>query len=63
MQVCGVKGPTVLALHGCFDLVGGVAIDDLHGVYLGVTLLLLHLWLDRTNRGKLSSLEIRCVCP
>jgi hypothetical protein len=52
MQVCGVKGPTVLALHGCFDLVGGVAIDDLHGVHLGVTLLLLHLWLDRTNRGK-----------
>ena len=51
-QVCGVKGPTVLALHHCFDLVGGVVIDDLHGIYLGVTLSLLRLWFDRINRGK-----------
>ena len=52
MQICGVKGPTVLAFHHSFDLVGGVTIDDLRGVYLGVTLSLLHLWFDRTNRGK-----------
>ena len=52
IQICGVKGPTVLALHRHFDLVGGVVIDDLHGVYLGVMLSLLHLWFDKTNRGK-----------
>ena len=51
-QVCGVKGPTILALHQQFDLVGGVVVDDLHGIYLGVTLRLLHLWFDRTSRGK-----------
>ena len=52
-QVRGIKGPSVLALHHCFDLVGGVVIDDLHGIYLGVTLTLLHLWFDRSNRGKM----------
>lgn len=45
-----MKGPTVLALHHCFDLVGGVVIDDLHGIYLGVTLALLHLWFDKSNK-------------
>lgn len=52
-QTCGVKGPTVLALHRNFDLVGGIVIDNLHGIYLGVTLSLLHLWFDKTNRGKI----------
>ena len=52
MQVCGVKGPTVLALHPCFDLVQGVVIDDLHGLYLGVTLTMLNLWFGKGNRGK-----------
>ena len=47
-----MKGPTVLALHPFFDLSEGVVIDDLHGVYLGVTLSLLHNWFDRSNRGK-----------
>ena len=46
------KGPTVLALHPCFDLAKGIVIDDLHGIYLGVTLSLLHLWFNRINRGK-----------
>lgn len=36
----------------CLDLVKGVVVDDLHGVFLGVTLSLLHLWLDKGNRAK-----------
>ena len=52
LKVCGVKGPSVLTLHHCFDLVGGVVVDDLHCIYLGVTLRLLHLWFDKTYRGK-----------
>jgi hypothetical protein len=51
-QVCGVKGPTVLTLHPSFDPVWGIVIDDLHGIFLGVTLKLLHLWLDKANKGK-----------
>ena len=27
-------------------------IDDLHGIYLGVTLSLQHLWFHKVNRGK-----------
>lgn len=44
----GVKGPTALALHPHFDLASGVVIDDLHGIFLGVTL---HLWFDKQNKG------------
>ena len=44
-----LKGPPYWP---CFDLVGGVVIDDLHGIYLGVTLTHLHLWFDKTNQGK-----------
>ena len=51
-QVLGVKGPTVLALLPSFDLVWGVVIDDLHGIFLGVTLTLLHLWFDKSNKTK-----------
>lgn len=47
IQVCGVKGPTVLGLHPCLDVVKGVVVDDLHGIYLGVTL---HLWFDKANK-------------
>ena len=42
----------MLALHPCFDLVLGVVIDDLHSLFLGVTLTLLRLWFDKTSRGK-----------
>ena len=48
----GVKGPSVLAMHLCFDLVSGVVIDDLHGIFLGVTLSLLHHWFDSAHRGR-----------
>lgn len=51
-QVLGVKGPTVLALLPSFDLVWGVVIDDLHGIFLGVTLTLLHLWFAKSNKAK-----------
>ena len=47
-----MKGPTVLALRPLFDVVKGVVIDDLHGIFLGVTLTLLHLWFDKANKGK-----------
>ena len=53
-QVNGVKGPTVLALLHTFNLVWGVVIDDLHGVFLGVTLALLNLWFDKANKTKLA---------
>ena len=46
-----MKGPSVLALHPCFNLVEGVVIDDLHGVFLGVTLTMLDLWFNKKNRG------------
>ena len=52
MQVCGIKGPTVLALHPHFDIVSGVVIDDLHGIFLDITLTLLHRWFHRNHRGK-----------
>ena len=39
----------MLALHDSFAVVHGVTIDDLHGVFLGVTL---HLWFDRSSRGR-----------
>ena len=41
-----------MALHPVFDLVYAVVIDDLPGLFLGVTLSLLRLWLDKTHRGK-----------
>ena len=52
MQVCGVKGSTVLALRPAFNPVWGVVIDDLHSIFLGVTLTLLHLWIDKTHKDK-----------
>lgn len=47
-----MKGPTVLALLPSFDLVWAVVIDDLHGIFLGVTLTLLHLWFAKSNKTK-----------
>lgn len=47
-----MKGPTVLALHPRFDVVWGVVIDDLHGLFLGVTLSLLRIWFDKSHRGQ-----------
>ena len=45
--MCGVKGATVLALHPTFDVVHGIVVDDLHGLFLGVTLTLLNIWFDK----------------
>ena len=47
-----MKGPSVLALLSTFDVVWGIVIDDLHGIYLGVTLTLLRLWIDKGSRTK-----------
>ena len=51
-QVKGVKGPCVLALHQPFDLARGCVVDDLHCLYLGVTLQLLHFWFEKKHRTK-----------
>lgn len=47
-----MKGPCVLALHPCFDLVNGVVVDDLHGIFLGITLTMLKLWFNKGSRRK-----------
>lgn len=39
-----VLGASVLTLHQPFNLVKGVIVDDLHGLFLGVTKTLLSLW-------------------
>ena len=61
----------MLALLPTFDVVSGIVIDDLHVIYLGVTLTLLRLWLDKSNRTKpyfidkvySISLCIHCMIP
>ena len=50
--------PTVLALHAAFDPVWGVVIDDLHGIFFGVTLTLLRTKSINTSRF---SLDRWCV--
>ena len=60
--MCGIKGPSVLALHPTFDLVRGIVVDDLHGLYLGVTLTLLRLWFDKGNRNKPFYIGNKVVC-
>lgn len=58
-----MKGPTVLALHTCFDTVCGIVIDDLHGVFLGATLKLLNLWFNKAHKGKPFFIGDQvCVC-
>lgn len=47
-----MKGISVLALHRPFDLAKGIAVDDLHCIYLGVTSDLLHYWFDKNIPGK-----------
>lgn len=48
--VHGVKGPTLLFFL-LVDLIRGMAIDVLHGAFLGITKLLLYLWLDPKFRN------------
>lgn len=45
-------GPSVLGLHRPFSLVTGVVVDDLHGLYLGVTKTLLGLWFNNKYKQK-----------
>ena len=52
LQVHGLFWPSILALHPCFRLDVGIVVDDLHGLYLGVALKLLHLWLDKQFRSQ-----------
>ena len=48
-----MKGISVLALHRPFNLAKGIAVDDLHCIFLGVTSDLLHYWFDKTFRRNL----------
>ena len=46
-----MKGLSALFRHPPFDVSKGVAIDVLHGLYLGVIQSLLSLWFDKDNRS------------
>ena len=59
LQVVGIKGATVLSLHRPYDISKGIAVDDLHAVFLGVTLDLLRFWLK--HRTEIFSLRSQ-VC-
>jgi hypothetical protein len=52
MPVKGVKGASVLCLHHPFDLARGCVIDNLHTLYLGVTLTQLKLWFGKADKQK-----------
>ena len=47
-----MMGATVLSIHKPLRLPWAVVVDDLHCIYLGVTLKFIHLWFDKQNRGK-----------
>lgn len=49
MQVYGIKGASVFLLHPAFNMAKGFVIDDLHAVYLGVTLRLLSYWFGKQH--------------
>jgi hypothetical protein len=57
----GIKGATVLSLHRPYDPSKGIAIDDLHAIFLGITSNLLHFWFDNKHRTEVFSLR-RQVC-
>ena len=60
-QVMGVKGASILCIHRPFDLSKGVAIDDLHVIFLGTVSDLLNYWFDERFKTKPFSIY-RKVC-
>jgi len=50
-QVKGGHSPSVICVHKPFNLVQGFVIDMLHCVFQGVSLQLIRLWFDESNRG------------
>jgi len=62
LQVKGVKGASILALHSPFNLCRGVVIDSLHCLFLGVVLQLLKLWFDKAHRKKPHSIRNKVSC-
>ena len=62
LQVVGIKGATVLSLHRPYDISKGIAIDDLHAIFLGVTLDLLRFWFDTKHRTEVFSLRSQVCC-
>ena len=59
LQVKGVKGASILALHSPFNLCRGVVIDSLHCLFLGVVL---QLWFDKAHRKKPHSIRNKVGC-
>lgn len=51
-QIKGVKGASILSLHQPFDLALGCTVDNLHTLYLGVTLLLMKMWFSKEFKNK-----------
>lgn len=49
MQVDGIKGPTWLSCLKSLDIVKGMSPDYMHYALLGVSKLLLSLWIDGTR--------------
>ncbi|XP_013421011.1 uncharacterized protein LOC106181232 [Lingula anatina] len=49
---CGVKGFSVMSRLPNFDVIRSVSIDYMHCVLLGVQKMLLHLWLDSSNKSE-----------
>lgn len=52
VQEKGLFGLSVLTLHKPFSLDVGVVVDDLHGLYLGVSETMLDLWFSKQYKGK-----------
>lgn len=53
----GVKGSTLLSLLPCFDIIRGNVIDSMHCVYLGITKMMLNLWISVNYRNEKWSLR------
>ena len=57
IQVYGIKGASVFLLHPAFNMAKGFVIDDLHAVYLGVTLR--HTGLESNTADKITVSALR----
>ena len=51
-DVKGVKGPTIAAVIPCFDIARSFVPDYMHGLFAGVTSMLMDLWFNGKNHNK-----------
>ena len=61
MQVYGIKGASVFLLHPAFNMAKGFVIDDLHAIYLGVTLRLLSYWFGKQHSRQDYSIRSKVI--